>query len=203
MNYKDFNDNELIAYISEHNEEAYEVIFQKYKPFIVGLAKKLIKYCNNLGIDINDLIQEGMLGLNIAINTYNSLKDNIFYTYAKTCIERKMLSLITASRRQKHKILNESLPLESDNDEERLSLYNLISDDSNNPEVRLLLQEQGSELAKIVNNNLTDLEKQVFELKINGFNYHEIAEILDKDLKAIDNASQRIKNKIKQQLNNI
>lgn len=201
MDYRDFNDNELINYISEKNEEAYEVIFHKYKPFIVSTAKKLIKYCDNLGIDMNDLIQEGMLGLNIAINTFNSNKDNIFYTYAKTCIERKMLSLITASRRQKHKILNESLPLESDNDDERISLYNLISDESNNPEARLLSDEQETEIFKIINEILTDLEKQVFELKINGFNYHEIAEILDKDLKAIDNANQRIRNKIKEKLN--
>ncbi len=197
MNYKDYNDNELIAYISEKNEEAYEVIFEKYKPFIVSNAKKLIKYCNNLGIDMNDLIQEGMLGLNIAINTFNPNKDNIFYTYAKTCIERRMLSLITASRRQKHKILNESLPLESDNDEEHLSLYNLISDDTNNPEVRILIQEHDNELTNTINEVLTDFEHQVFELKINGFNYREIAEILDKEPKAIDNAIQRIKTKIK------
>jgi len=197
MNYKDFNDNELLSYISERNEEAYEVIFEKYKPFIVATAKKLIKYCDNLGIDINDLIQEGMLGLNVAVNSFNQEKDNIFYTFAKTCIERRMLSLITASRRQKHKILNESLPLESDNENEHLSLYNLISDESNNPEVRLLSQERDNELINTINNVLTDLEHQVFELKINGFNYREIAEILDKDPKAIDNAIQRIKAKIK------
>jgi len=92
MNYKDYNDYELINYIRENSEEANEILFEKYKPMIVNLATKMVNYSPNLGLEINDLIQEGMLGLNTAINSFDENDETSFYTYAKTCIERKIIS---------------------------------------------------------------------------------------------------------------
>lgn len=198
MNYRDYNDYELLTYVSEKNEEASEVLFEKYRPLILATANRLFCYCKNTGLELNDLIQEGMLGLNLAMNSFDEERDASFYTYAKMCIERKIITQIVASRRLKHKVLNDSLSLEN-TDENNIDYVfdKSLTDNSYNPEEILFNIENEKDLIKDVSKILTDFEVQVFELKINGFDYKEIAEILDKDIKAIDNALQRIKLKIK------
>ena len=198
MNYRDYNDYELLSYISEKNEEASEVLFEKYRPLILATANRMLGYCKNTGLELNDLIQEGMLGLNLAMNSFDEEKDTSFSTYAKMCIERKIISQVVASRRLKHKVLNDSLSLENTDENNTDYVYDKsLTDNSYNPEEILFNGENEKDLVKEVSDILTDFEAQVFELKINGFDYKEIAEILDKDIKAIDNALQRIKVKIK------
>lgn len=198
MNYRDYNDFELLSYVAENNEEASEVLFEKYRPLINATANRLYYYCKNTGLEINDLIQEGMLGLNLAMTSFDESKKTGFYTYAKKCIERKIISLVVGARRLKHKFLNESLSLEINDEETKIYISEKnLEDNSYNPEEILVNSESVEELIKEVNKHLTDFEIQVFELKLNGFEYKEIAEILDKDTKSIDNALQRIKSKIK------
>lgn len=196
MNYKDFNDYELLNYISENNEEANEILFEKYKPLILSFSNKMYKYCSNKGLELNDLIQEGMLGLNLALKNYDQDKDASFYTYAKKCIERKIISLVVSTTRFKHKILNDSVSFEVKLNENE-SFERVIEDNSYNPEEIMMNLERENEIIEKAHTILTDLEKQVFDLKISGFNYKEIASILDKDPKTIDNAIQRLKTKIK------
>ncbi len=193
MDYKDYNDYELLNYIAEGNEDANNIIIKKYEPLIIGIANKMFAYCKNNGLDKNDLIQEGMIGLNHAIDRYHEQGDTLFYTYAKKCIERKIISVVIGSNRNKNKILNESI---SYDDEENL-LLKVLKDTSPNPEELMIDMEHEKDFILKVKETLTDLESQVFELLISGFKYKEIAEILDKGQKSIDNAIQRIKNKIK------
>jgi len=197
MDYKDFNDYELLSYIAEGNEEANNIIIKKYEPLINKIATKMIPYCKGNGLDKSDLIQEGMIGLNHAIERYQEMEDTLFYTYAKTCIERKIISVVISSNRNKNKILNESI---SYDDEENL-LLKFIKDTNLNPEEYMIDLEIENALIERIKKVLTDLEDQIFELLISGFNYREIAEILDKDQKSIDNGIQRLKNKIKKILN--
>ena len=202
MNYKDYNDYEILSYVAEANGEAINVMFDKYKPLIQATANRMYCYCKNTGLEYNDLIQEGMLGLNLAIHTFESNKDTSFYTYAKMCIERKIISIIVSSRRLKHKVLNESISFElSDEYDDEVFNQKCLEDNSFNPESILLKNENEDEMVNSVKALLTDFETQVFELKINGFSYKEISEILDKDQKAIDNALQRIRAKVKDILN--
>ena len=193
MNYKEFNDYELLDHIHSCNEDANEIMIYKYRPLTVNLAKKLIKYCNG-GIDLNDLIQEGLVGLNEAINSFREDKETNFGTYAKLCIERRMYSLVKSTRTYKNKILNESISLE---DEEENNIDRFLVDNRTNPSEMVAENAYHEKVLIELNNQLTDLEKQVFELKKNDFNYKEIAEILDKDPKVIDNTIQRIKTKLK------
>lgn len=199
MDYHDYNDLELLSYIAENSEEANEIIFKKYEPLIVTMAKRMYRYCKNSGLEIADLIQEGLLGLNTAINGYRDSKEVTFYTYARTCIERGIINYVVRSKRQKNKLLNESLSLELP-DREQYKIEGLFADNSQNPEIQILEYEREQELINNVKGTLTDFEQQVFELKLASFSYKEIAEILEKDLKAIDNALQRIKNKAREQL---
>ena len=193
MDYKDYNDYELLNYIAEGNEEANNIIIKKYEPLINKIAVRMLSYCKNNGLDLNDLIQEGMIGLNHAIERYQERENALFYTYAKTCIERKMISVIICANKSKNKILNESV---SYDDDENL-LINFIKSNLPSPEEEVLNLELEEDLLNKIKVVLTDLEQQVFELIISGFKYKEIAEILDKDQKSIDNAKERIKAKIK------
>lgn len=196
MDYKDYNDYELIEYINEGNEEANNILIKKYEPLIIKIATKMLPYCKNNGLEKNDLIQEGMIGLSHALDRYQEQKDTLFYTYAKTCIERKIISVVIGSNRNKNKILNESISYDN---EENL-LLKFMSDTKQTPEEAVLNVAIEEDLVNRINEVLTDLEQQVFTLLINGFKYKEIAEILDKDQKSIDNAIQRIKTKIKKDL---
>lgn len=202
MNYRDLNDYEILSYIAEANEEAKNIMFEKYNPLISLTVNRLYPYCKNTGLEYNDLVQEGMLGLNLAISTFVQNKDTLFYTYAKTCIERKIISLIVSSHRLKHKFLNESLSFEvSDDSVDEIFNWKCLEDNSANPENVLLNNEMEDELLNSVRELLTDFETQVFDLRINGFAYKEIAEILGKDLKSVDNALQRIRLKTREILN--
>lgn len=199
MDYKEYNDYELLHYISENHEEASDILYQKYQPFIQKCAHKLYPYVKSSGLEISDLMQEGLLGLTSAIYHFKGEKDNTFYTFATTCIKRKMISMVVSTKRLKNKILNESIPLESvDESGTAYSLEYLLSDETQNPEKLLLSSEYQNHIMELAKDKLTDLESSVFELKISGFNYKEIAEVLDKEPKAIDNALQRIKSKLKE-----
>ena len=203
MEYKDYNDYELLNYVSENNDEANEILYNKYLPLIQTTAKKMYKYCSNKGLEINDLIQEGMIALNHAIETFDDTKDTTFYTYAKTCIERRIISEVIATRRLKHKNLNESVSLEIANEKgEEVNIENLLGDNSYNPEQIIIDCEINKEFIEQIKAMLTDYEEQVFDLKINNFSYKEIAEILERSPKAVDNAIQRIRIKIREYLNN-
>ena len=108
MNYKDLNDYELVSYVM-NSEEATDVLFEKYRPLIYSIAKKMYNENQNIGLELNDLVSEGMIGFSIALNTYNEHKDTLFFTYAKKCIESKMYTLIKSSTRLKHQVLNSSI----------------------------------------------------------------------------------------------
>lgn len=193
MNYRDLNDFELLNYVAEGNEYAHDIVIEKYKPVINKFAIKMINACHNTGLEISDLEQEGLVGLMHAIETFSDQKDTAFYTYAKTCIERSIISAVISSKRLKHKILNESLSFDS----EELNNEKLLKDDLNNPENIIVDLDTEDYIINKMKTVLTDLEDQVFQLMIAGFNYKEIAELLDKEPKSIDNTIQRIKKKVK------
>ena len=196
MNYKDYNDYELLDYIAENNEDANNIMYKKYEPLIYKTAKRMYKYGKKVGLELNDLIQEGMLGLSKAIDTFDENGETMFYTYAKICIERKIISAVVVSSRNHQKVLNESISI----DAAFSDLEYAFKNDTSNPEKILINEEKLNELKAKANDCLTDFELQVFDLKASGFNYKEIAELLDKEPKAIDNAIQRIKNKLKNEV---
>lgn len=201
MNYQDLNDYELISYVCENDEDARNILLKKYEPLISSLVSRIMKYSTYIGLDRNDLMQEGFIGLNHAMDYFNERKDITFYTYAKTCIQRKLISAVLAAKRQKHRPLNDALSI--DNEKEDMVPDKFLRDDSGNPEEILLDEAKTEFLKKAIRTSLTEFEVQVFDLMIASFNYREIAEFLDKDRKQIDNAIQRIKTKVKEKLKEI
>lgn len=198
MDYQDYNDYELISYAYESSEEARNILLKKYEPLIGSIVSRMLPSCKNIGLDRSDLMQEGFIGLDHAIDYFNEQKDSSFYTYAKTCIERRIISVIVSAKRLKHRALNESISL--DVEEEDTSFDKILKDSSANPEEIIIDTEVTEKLIEKIHLKLTDFEWQVFELMLGSFSYREIAELLDKDKKQVDNAIQRIKAKVKEQL---
>ena len=188
MKYKEYNDFELISYVKEQIEEANEILIDKYMPLITKIART---YKNEVGVELKDLIQEGLVGLTKAIKTYSEQSNIIFYTYAKKCIEASIFNLVRSSNRYKHSCLNRAVSI--DNDE--LNMENIITDNIN-PLTKLLEKEDIDKLYCKALEILSSFEYEVFKLRLENYNYKEIAKILNEDPKRVDNALLRIKNKL-------
>ena len=193
--YKDENDYELLYLIKEENEDAKNMFYEKYRPMVEMKEKKYFSQLQNNGYELNDLIQEGMIGLSSAIKDYKQDEKTKFITFANVCIERRMINFIREINRQKHQALNSSLSIDNTN-VSGMSLLNVLSDDSYNPESSFMILEEQEQLKDAMKKNLTDFEKEVFDLRFEGFTYQEIAILLNKSIKSIDGTIRRIKQKI-------
>lgn len=200
--YHSFTDEELINLQHQGNLEVTDYIMEKYK----NLVRKKARAMYLIGGDNDDLIQEGMIGLFKAIRDFDAEKDVSFYSFAELCISRQIYSAIEASKRQKHIPLNTYISFYAEapeNDEEGLPLLDILqSITDKNPEDLIIDKENVSMIEYGLESSLSELEKKVFELYAAGISYVEIAEILDKSPKSIDNAIQRIKSKLSDVLKN-
>lgn len=200
MEYKNLNDYELIYQVRENDGIAYNAIFSKYSHLIDILTKKYLKNNSNIGLEYDDLYQEGMLGLSRAIDSYDS-DDTLFYTFALLCIRREMEKIIKGNKRNKHMILNDSLSLNKPiNAEEDIFLEDIISTS--------FLIENDCDINDDYN-YLINLkyefpieESLIYELKVNNFSTKEIAILLDKNYKNINYHIRKIRKKLKQLLEN-
>lgn len=192
----DINDYEVLSIIND-NEEAKELLYKKYLPLVSLTAYKLHKRIKSIGYDESDFLQEGMIGLESAIENYNQDKDSTFYTYAKKCIERRMLNVIRVSDGKKHIPLNDSYYIDSSSD---IQLENLLKDDSGDPSNLIIENEAYEELIIKIKQELSNFEDAVFDLKISGFENAEIGKVLGKNKRTIVNTLSRIKKKLQKLL---
>ena len=117
--YKNINDYQLIYLVEEKDENALNILYDKYKPIVDLKAKKYLKYGKKIGLEYEDLYQEGMLGLSEAIVSFDQEKNAQFKTFANLCMERQIFSLLKKASRKKHTLLNDSVSLdEKINDDE-------------------------------------------------------------------------------------
>ncbi len=198
MDYNEYNDNELIMLINEESEEAKDILFKKYKYIIDIEIKKYLTISKILGYDYNDLYQDALVGFADAINNYEQDKESSMATFITMCVDRRLQYSIRRINTKKNKMHSESLSLDHIYDNSALPLTDTLSDNSvNDPLLKLMNEEEYKELNKKIRKVLSDSEYEVYEYLIKGLKYNEISNILNKEPKQIDNAIQRIKNKIK------
>lgn len=185
MDYNVYTDEELIDMLRDGEEAVTDFLMNKYKNLVRGRAHSMFM----LGAETEDLVQEGMIGLYKAVRDYDSGRDASFITFAELCVSRQMYTAIEAAGRLKHAALNYSTPIDNEEIEKEGGL---------NPEEEFLGKERRELLEKYLEEVLSPLEKQVFELKTIGMDYKEIAAILGKTPKSVDNAINRLKTKLKQ-----
>lgn len=197
--YENQTDEELITRIRDGETEIMEYIIEKYKDLVRKKAQRMYI----LGGDNEDIIQEGMIGLFKAVRDYDAGRDASFFTFADVCISRQMYTAIQAANRKKHFPLNHYISLYAsaqadDGTGEDMQLINALEAPlEKNPEERMISRENMERIEKLINEELSPLERQVCDLCMVGLNYIEIAKILGRDEKSTDNALQRVKNKIK------
>ena len=193
MPYEAFSDEELIEKLRQGENDITDYILEKYKP----LVRKKTNAMYLIGGETEDLIQEGMIGLFKAIRDYRPDKDASFYHFAELCINRQLYSALEASNRKKHQPLNSYISL-SDQDNQGAVAAELLVDQERGPEQMVIAQELWEEYTTRLEQNLSNMENKVLQYYLDGNHYIQIAEIMGKSPKSIDNALQRIRQKIRQ-----
>ena len=192
-NYEEYTDEELVDRLHQGENEIMDYILEKYKP----LVRKQTNALFLIGGENEDLIQEGMIGLFKAIRDYDDTKEATFFYFAQLCIKRQLASALEASNRKKHIPLNNYVSFSSDENDNGTALEATISQGVESPEQMVLEQEKVIEFEEQIRAKLSKMEKEVLNLYLEGYNYTQIAKIMEKTPKSIDNALQRIRQKIR------
>ena len=188
------NINTILKKAQTGDSEAIDWILKEYSKILSFNAQKYYL----IGAEQEDLLQEGILGLLKAIKFYDETKSS-FSSFAFLCIRREMISAIRKANTQKNSVLNEAL-ITSSMIEDGSDVDNYISSE-NNPEEAYLLKEEIKEFKNFSDKNFSKFEKEVLKYLIRGYSYREIAKILSKNLKSIDNTIQRIRKKSEDWIN--
>ena len=202
-NYDMLSDEKIVERFRDGDQSAMDFLMEKYKNLVRNKAKALFL----IGGDKDDLIQEGMIGLYKAIRDYQADKDNSFFNFADLCVSRQIYSAIKASHRKKNLPLNTYISLyapaygENSDSEDKEALVDIIYQKKiSNPEELIIDKENTSMIEYELVRRLSDLEKRVLGLYMKDLKYIQIAEVLGKEPKTIDNALTRIKTKLNQVL---
>ncbi len=196
------SDNELLSNIRKNDDSSSFILdyfMEKYKKLVLTQARSLFL----IGGDKDDLIQEGMIGLYKALRDYDPKKSDNFTAYAETIVYRQMCNAIKTSTRMKNQPLNNyvsfNVPVTTvkNNEETQILLSDLIeATESSNPEELLIDKENATMIEYELVKRLSKLEKSVYDMYISGMNYKQIADILGRSPKAVDNALTRIRKKL-------
>ena len=193
--YKNLNDYEQLYLVCENDEYAKEKIFNKYKPIIVSIAKKYLIYANNR-FDLDDLIQEGYIGLNRAISSFDDKENVLFYTFSIVCIERQIKSYYRQFKTLKNYHFYNSYSLDMEIDD--MTLSDIVEDKSILNSPTLFLDNSCLEEELINFKHSLDFRTSlVFELRYNGFKYREIADLLDISIGIVDSSIHNCKERLK------
>ncbi len=192
--YNEIPDEELIARIRKGDNKAQNYLLEKYKNLVGMKANKFFL----IGAEDDDIIQEGMIGLFKAIQSFDLEKNNSFKTFANLCVERQLITAIKTSNRQKHIPLNSSFSLNNtayDENDDTTVMEILDTNFVEDPLDTITKREYMESIENKIDKNLSGFEKQVLNRYIQGESYVDIANKLNSPVKSIDNAIQRIRKK--------
>ena len=187
-------DEEIVALAQNNDDDALTYLLDKYKNFVRSKARSYFL----IGADHEDIVQEGMIGLFKAIRDYKPTRLSSFRAFAELCVKRQIITAIKTATRQKHFPLNSYVSLNKPlyDEESDRTLLDVIEGRVTNPEDLFISQEELERIQNEISTTLSPLEQQVLAAFLNGKSYQEIAGMLDRHVKSIDNALQRIKRKL-------
>jgi len=192
-------DEEIVEDAKKGDAEALEYLIYKYKNFVKAKARSYFL----IGADREDIVQEGMIGLYKAIRDYRQDKLSSFRAFAELCVTRQIITAIKTATRQKHIPLNSYISLNKPiyDEESDRTLVDVISGAKvSDPEELIISREEFMNIENKINELLSDLEQEVLISYLQGKSYQEIAVDLDRHVKSIDNALQRVKRKLERYL---
>nr|WP_255520118.1 MULTISPECIES: RNA polymerase sporulation sigma factor SigH [Fictibacillus] len=197
--YELMEDESLVELVHEGDSAALEYLINKYKNFVRAKARSYFL----IGADREDIIQEGMIGLYKAIRDFKEDKLSSFKAFAELCITRQMITAIKTATRQKHIPLNSYVSLDKpiyDEESDRTLMDVICGTKVTDPEELIINQEEFDDIEVKMGEILSDLERKVLMLYLDGRSYQEISVDLDRHVKSIDNALQRVKRKLERYL---
>lgn len=197
VDFASMSDEEAVALAQAGNEDAVDYLLHKYQKLVYIWTRPYFLQ----GAEDDDLLQEGMIGLYKAIRDF-SPGSSSFWSFAKLCITRNVISAIKGTTRQKHIPLNSYTSLHKpiyDAEGDRTLLEVLSNNKVDDPEALVIDRERLYNTQKHIKEVLSEFEYKVFRLYINGLSYKEMAQKLQTHTKSIDNALCRIKSKIETQ----
>lgn len=192
-------DEDVVEFAREGDDAALEYLINKYKNFVRAKARSYFL----IGADREDIIQEGMIGLYKAIRDFRMDKLSSFRAFAELCITRQIITAIKTATRQKHIPLNSYVSLNKpiyDEDSDRTLLDVISGSKITDPEELIISREEFDDIEEKMGEILSSLEWKVLMSYLEGKSYQEIAEDLNRHVKSIDNALQRVKRKLERYL---
>jgi RNA polymerase sigma-H factor len=193
------SDEDIVEAVREGDSDALEYLINKYRNFVRAKARSYFL----IGADREDIVQEGMIGLYKSIRDYRGDKLTSFKAFAELCVTRQIITAIKTATRQKHIPLNSYVSLDKpiyDEDSDRTLLDVICGSRVTDPEELIINKEEFVGLEDKMSEILSDLERKVLMLYLDGRSYQEIAVDLDRHVKSIDNALQRVKRKLERYL---
>ncbi|GGD03628.1 RNA polymerase sigma-H factor [Thalassobacillus devorans] len=197
--YEKLEDEEIIERINEGHSQALDYLINKYKNFVRAKARTYFL----IGADREDIVQEGMIGLYKAIRDYKEDKLSSFKAFAELCVTRQIITAIKTATRQKHIPLNSYVSLDKpiyDEESDRTLLDVIAGSKAIDPQELIVNKEKFDDMEDKISELLSDLERKVLTLYLDGRSYQEISAELDRHVKSIDNALQRVKRKLEKYL---
>lgn len=199
-NFANMSDEEIVMDARLQNGIiAQEYLLNKYRNFVRAKARSYFL----IGAEREDIIQEGMIGLYKAIRDFKADKLSSFRAFAELCITRQIITAIKTATRQKHIPLNSYVSLNKpiyEEESDRTLLDILSGSKVTDPEELVISREEFLSIEEKMNQILSDLEWKVLMSYLDGKSYQEIANELDRHVKSIDNALQRVKRKLEKHL---
>lgn len=193
---KEMSDEDLVMAARSGSDPAIDLLLHRYRHYARAKARTYFL----AGADKEDIVQEGMIGLYKAIRDFQADKNTAFRAFAELCMTRQIITAIKTATRQKHQPLNSYVSLNkpaSDDDDDDRSIGDSISTKVVTDPAELVVSAE--ELANIkasVGKVLSAFETEVLQLYMDGKSYQQIADMLGRHVKSIDNALQRIKRKL-------
>lgn len=163
--------------VRENNEEATNLLFEKYKPIVLKIAKEYYTLGKKCGLDLDDFIQEGYYALYLALKKYSDRMNTIFYTYAIICIKSKMQNLLVRNSTNKHQALNYSISFYEKIEDK--SLLDYLKDDKAIDPTEAIESIEFEKEVKRVLYTIKFEDSIICELKLNGFSNKDTATLLD------------------------
>ncbi len=188
------SDNELVL-ASQSDGDALDFLLEKYKNFVRSKARSYFL----IGADSEDIVQEGMIGLYKAIRDFDPSRETSFHAFADLCITRQIITAIKTATRQKHIPLNSYVSLNKpvfEEESERTLLDILMPNAGVNPEDLVIHEEDRKAIEQKMSEILSDLEWEVLTSYLQDKSYQEMSVELNRHVKSIDNALQRVKRKL-------
>ena len=188
-------DEEIALLAQQGDADASEYLLNKYKNFVRSKARSYFL----VGADHEDIVQEGMIGLFKAFRDFRPDKLASFHAFAEICVTRQIITAIKTATRQKHIPLNSYVSLNKPiyEEESDRTLMDVITEGrSADPEELLIGRESYVSIESRIDEALSPLERRVLAAYLDGKSYQEIAQMLDRHVKSIDNALQRVKHKL-------